>query len=107
MTDKKQIIEPNILPNTKLSKKLLDNIITQIESAKSHVALYTNSAVVMLYWNVGKLLNIEILNNNRAEYGEQILPQLAKELTLLYGNGFDRPNLSRMVKCQCQLKVYQ
>ena len=57
MTDKKQIIEPNILPNTKLSKKLLDNIITQIESAKSHVALYTNSAVVMLYWNVGKLLN--------------------------------------------------
>jgi predicted nuclease of restriction endonuclease-like (RecB) superfamily len=98
MTDKKQIIEPNILPNTKLSKMLLDNIITQIESAKSHVALYTNSAVVMLYWNVGKLLNNEILNNNRAEYGEQILPQLAEELTLLYGNGFDRPNLSRMVK---------
>ena len=98
MTDNKQITKPNILSNTKLSKRLLDNIITQIESAKSHVALYTNSAVVMLYWNVGKLLNNEILNNNRAEYGEQILPQLAKELTLLYGNGFDRPNLSRMVK---------
>lgn len=98
MADKKQIIKPNILPNTKLSKKLIANIIAQIESAKSHVALYTNSALVMLYWNVGKLLNNEILNNNRAEYGEQILPQLAEELTSLYGNGFDRPNLSRMVK---------
>jgi hypothetical protein len=52
----------------------------------------------MLYWNIGSLINNEILNNSRAEYGEQMLYQLAKELILLYGNGFDRPNLSRMVK---------
>lgn len=52
----------------------------------------------MLYWNIGDLLNNEILNNNRAGYGEQILQELAKDLTALYGNGFDRPNLSRMAK---------
>lgn len=52
----------------------------------------------MLYWNVGSTINNEILNNTRAEYGEQILSYLARELTSLYGNGFDRPNLSRIVK---------
>lgn len=98
MTNKNQISKNNSLIDNKLSQKFLDNIIAHIESAKSHVASYTNSTLVMLYWNVGSLINSEILNNTRAEYGEQILPHLAKELTLLYGNGFDRPNLSRMVK---------
>lgn len=98
MTNKNQISKNNALPGSNLSKKLLDNIIAHIESAKSHVASYTNSTLVTLYWNIGLLINREILNNTRAEYGEQILPHLAKELTILYGNGFDRPNLSRMVK---------
>ncbi|WP_053351162.1 DUF1016 N-terminal domain-containing protein [Rickettsia amblyommatis] len=69
-----------------------------IESAKSHVASYANSALVALYWNVGSLINDEILHNVRAEYGAQILSNLSQELILLYGNGFDGPNLSRMVK---------
>lgn len=98
MTDKKQITTHNTLPDNKLSKQLLDNIIARIESAKSHVASYTNAALVMLYWNIGSLINNEILGGTRAEYGEQILSHLAKELSSLYGNGFDRPNLSRMVK---------
>lgn len=98
MADKKKITKHNISLDKKLSKKLLDNIIAHIESTKSHVASYANSALVTLYWNVGSLINDEILYNTRAEYGEQILLDLAQELMLLYGNGFDRPNLSRMVK---------
>lgn len=52
----------------------------------------------MLYWNIGNLINKEVLDNKRAEYGEQVIVQMADELTKLYGSGFDRPNLSRMVK---------
>ncbi len=40
------------------------NIIYQIKSAKSQVASYTNSTLVMLYWHIGSLINQEILNNN-------------------------------------------
>lgn len=99
MTDKKQIIPGNLsLTTRKLPKTLMSNIIHHIESAKSHVASYANSALVMLYWNIGSLINHDILNNIRAGYGEQLLNKLAKKLTSLYGNGFDRPNLSRMVK---------
>ena len=38
------------------------------------------------------------MNNQREGYGEKILLQTAKKLIVLYGNGFDRPNISRMVK---------
>lgn len=34
----------------------------------------------------------------RAECGAQILVTLSHELTERYGRGFDRPNLTRMVK---------
>jgi predicted nuclease of restriction endonuclease-like (RecB) superfamily len=86
------------LINSKLPKTLVSSIIHHIELAKSHVASITNSALVVLYWNIGEQINKEILNDKRAEYGEQVLLHLAKELTSLYGNGFDRPNLSRMLK---------
>ena len=90
--------QDNLPITAQLPTTLISNIIKEIESTKSHVARYTNSALVSLYWNIGTLINNDILNNVRAEYGEQLLHKLAKDLTLLYGNGFDRPNLSRMVK---------
>jgi predicted nuclease of restriction endonuclease-like (RecB) superfamily len=81
-----------------LPENLLSTIIHEIESAKSFVAGYTNSALVMMYWHIGVLINQEVLNNKRAEYGEQIRVQIAKHLVALYGSGFDSHNLSRMIK---------
>jgi len=76
----------------------MDNIIHQVELVKSKVAIYTNSSLVMLYWNIGSIISQEILNNKRAEYGEQIILQISRKLVMLYGSGFDRINLSRMIK---------
>lgn len=77
---------------------LVDSITNLIETAKSYVARQNNTALVTLYWHIGCKINQEILDNKRAEYGEQVLLQLSKHLTTLYGSGFDFPNLSRMVK---------
>ena len=38
------------------------------------------SGVTALYWNIGTRINIEILNNQRAEYGQQIVATLARQL---------------------------
>lgn len=80
------------------TKSLIKTVVDLIESTKSHVTTYTNSALVMLYWKIGGLINQETLNNKRAEYGEQTLVHIANELTGLYGSGFDRANISRMIK---------
>jgi len=98
MNSKKQVISRNISQVHELSNDLVNNIIQQIEQAKSKVSSYTNSTLVTLHWQVGFLIKQEILNNKRAEYGEQILSQIAERLSLVYGSGFDFPNLSRMVK---------
>jgi predicted nuclease of restriction endonuclease-like (RecB) superfamily len=98
MTSKKQIVANSLLQTPELPQDLMNNIIHQIEQAKSKVASYTNSTLVMLYWQIGFLINQEILGNKRAEYGQHIISQMARKLSTLYGNGFDFPNLSRMVK---------
>ena len=80
------------------SLDLVDGIINLIESAKLHVATQTNSALVILYWHIGSRINSEILNNQRGEYGEKVIINISERLTLLYGSGFDRPNVIRMIK---------
>ncbi len=52
----------------------------------------------MLYWHIGARLRTEVLNNERAEYGEQIVASVSRQLRKEYGKGFDKPNLTRMIK---------
>jgi predicted nuclease of restriction endonuclease-like (RecB) superfamily len=42
----------------------------------------------MLYWQIGKRINAEVLQGQRAEYGKQIVATLAKQLTDEYGKGW-------------------
>lgn len=78
--------------------ELISNIIQLIENAKTKVIIQTNSVMVTLYCNIGNTINKQILRDKRAEYGEQILEKMAEKLTQMYGSGFDRSNISRMLK---------
>jgi predicted nuclease of restriction endonuclease-like (RecB) superfamily len=54
---------------------------------------FNNSEMTMLYWNIGKRVNDEVLQNNRAEYGKQIVVSLARQLTIEYGKGWSEKQL--------------
>ena len=69
-----------------------------ILEARQNVARNINSALVMLYWKMGKRIRQEILKEKRAEYGEEIVPNLSAQLVKNFGNGFSPPNLSPMVR---------
>lgn len=84
---------PNLVNTT-----LFKSISHLIETARTQVAHYANTTLVMLYWQIGNHINYEILKNDRAEYGKQVIKQLASQLTLQYGSGFDIPNLTRMIR---------
>lgn len=51
------------------NKKLYKAIISLIESAKGDTAVYVNAKISFLYWNIGDIINSEILQNKRANYG--------------------------------------
>lgn len=52
----------------------------------------------MLYWHVGLCVQREVLKNERAEYGEQIVSTLSTQLVAEYGQAFGARSLRRMVQ---------
>lgn len=79
--------------------QLSDKIIQIITEAKQSVAKTANTAMVYSYFCIGKLIVEEMQEGNlRAEYGSQLLIQVAAELTQKMGRGFSVQNLERMRK---------
>jgi predicted nuclease of restriction endonuclease-like (RecB) superfamily len=62
------------------------------------VARQVNSALVLLYWRVGKRIREDILKEKRAKYGEEILSILSRKLVAEFGSGFTARNLANMVR---------
>ena len=73
-------------------------ICSLIEEPRHAVASTVNTGMTMLYWQIGKRINEEILKNERAEYGKEIVVSLARQLALEYGNNFSEKNLRRMIQ---------
>ncbi len=82
----------------RITTELFHDIQDLIESAKRHVAKEFNLTYVLLNWHIGLRINQAILNNDRAEYGKQIVDNLSKQLQHQYGQGYDKTALSRMIK---------
>jgi len=68
-----------------------------IEKNKQKAVSQVRNTVNLLYWQIGKK-NDEILQNRRAEYGVQVVPNLAEKLSVKYGRSFESRNLRRMMQ---------
>ena len=51
-----------------------------IDEARIHVASTANYELTMMYWHIGERINRDVLGNERATYGKQIVPQVATQL---------------------------
>ena len=60
---------------------LYKDLSTLIEKSKQKAISQVKSTVNLLFWQMGKRINNEILNNKRTEYGKQIVPNLAGMLS--------------------------
>ena len=69
------------LGGKKPENRLLADIRALIEAARQYTARTVNAAMVVLYWSVGRRIHEDILHQQRAEYGKQIISTLSKELT--------------------------
>ncbi len=80
-----------------ITKNLFGSISSLIEQTRSSVRTAVNSAMVLTYWNIGKLIfEDEQQGESRAEYGKAVLKDLGVRLTSQYGKGFDETNLRKM-----------
>jgi predicted nuclease of restriction endonuclease-like (RecB) superfamily len=77
---------------------LLKDLRSLIEQGRQQLASTLNSALTLLYWQIGHRIHAEILQGERAAYGEQIVSTLAKQLEADYGRGFSSKNLRHMLR---------
>ena len=77
---------------------LLNSVVGLIDQARNRVATTVNQELTLLYWNIGKKINDDVLKNNRADYGKSVVYDLSISLTKLYGKGFSKRNLHSFVK---------
>ena len=72
-------------------------IVELLKAARSTAARNVNSIMTATYWEIGRrIVQQELKGEARANYGEQLLEQLAKDLTKQFGRGFGNINLWRM-----------
>ena len=83
---------------TELTNNYFNQIADIISKAKSNAEVAINSELVILYWNIGKVIKEQILDGNKPEYGKGVISELSKDLTAEYGRGYSQPNLFNMVK---------
>ena len=81
-----------------LQESLITDLRTLINEARNKVALIVNTEITLLYWHIGKRINEEVLGNQRAEYGKQIVSTVSRQLTEEYGKGFNEKSLRRMMQ---------
>ena len=79
--------------------QLMNDLRLIVNSAKARVASVANAELTMMYWHIGHRVNVEILGNERAAYGKQIVSQVARQLQEEYGRkGFELRSIRRMMQ---------
>lgn len=69
-----------------------------IERSKLEIAVAVNATLSTLYWQIGKRINEEVLQEKRAEYGKQIVATLSRQLTNEYGKGWSKRQLHHCIR---------
>ena len=72
---------------------LLTEIKQLIQSAEQRAAVAVNSELTLLYRQVGNRIQREVLQGERASYGEQVIEKLAADLTGAFGRGWIKKQL--------------
>jgi predicted nuclease of restriction endonuclease-like (RecB) superfamily len=88
--------KPRGIPEKKMTP-LYERIRGILESARASVARTVNTTQVMANWLVGReIVEEEQSGHNRAEYGKQLIFQLAQKLKSDFGGGYSAQNLFYM-----------
>ena len=98
-TEMNEIEKNNQIVAQAATQSLIQDLRQIIEQARGQVAATANYAQTMMYWHIGERINREVLGNQRAEYGKQIVATVARQLQEEFGRkGFDEKSIRRMMQ---------
>ena len=81
----------------KMYRHLQTDIAGLLRQARGLAVRSVNAVMTASYWEVGRrIVEAEQKGKRRAAYGEQLIEQLAVDLTVEFGRGFSKQNLHQM-----------
>jgi predicted nuclease of restriction endonuclease-like (RecB) superfamily len=87
---------------------LVQQITALVENAKQKAAQSVGAILIETYWNVGRyIVEFEQGGNVRAKYGDKLLVNLSKDLTLVLGKGYSKSNLFNMRLFYSRFPIFQ
>ena len=90
-------IKSDIVMNGKQEDVLFKDACVIIEQAQVAAYRAVDVTLIKRNWLLGMRIQHDVLKDKRAEYGEQIIENLALKLTIKYGKGFIKRNLHHFV----------
>jgi hypothetical protein len=87
---------------------VLVNVISSlIEGNRRAIYVHASGTTVMMFWEIGKHINNDVLENKRADYGKGIVSRVATQLTEKYGRTYEVRNLRRMMQFNEQFPNFE
>jgi predicted nuclease of restriction endonuclease-like (RecB) superfamily len=84
--------------NTPDVTSLLGDLRRLINQARERAAVAVNRELTLMHWHIGDRIRREILQEERAAYGERIVATLSQQLEREFGRGFSAQNLMHMIR---------
>lgn len=78
---------------TVIAAELLPEIRQLIDESRQRAAIAVNAELTLLYWDIGNHIQQHLLSDERAEYGKQVVRNLAARLTAEFGRGWSEKQL--------------
>jgi hypothetical protein len=80
-----------IVPSVDTYDRLVSGITQLLEQARTATVRTVNGILTATYWEVGRrIVEFEQGGTRRAEYGEEIVERLGRDLADRYGRGYSR-----------------
>jgi len=95
---KKTDLIPRSGDNSPEENSLYSDVRNMIAEARKRAYVAINTEAIMVNWRVGTRIRTDILKNQRAEYGKQIIAKLAFRLTEEFGRGWGVQTLQHCVR---------
>lgn len=94
MNDALKIENNDIMNKFQKTENILNDVQNIIEVSQKEAYRAVNTILSQRNWLIGYwIAEEELLGEDRAEYGANIIKKLSKELTEKYGKGFTKTNL--------------
>jgi predicted nuclease of restriction endonuclease-like (RecB) superfamily len=90
-------IQKRATERSKPYQELIERISQRYVAGQAQAVRSVNEVIIETNWEIGKyIVEYEQEGSPKAKYGVKLLETLSRDLTLLHGRGFSRPNLNNM-----------